>query len=165
MRDQQRAQFLNPIICSSTKQAASRGMSLALIRPRSSRFSWKEKTPSEIEREKNAYRIAASQLSFLDSELAALRPCPYEFKFDYQSEDGTAHRATCDDWETAAMFYSFRQRYGEVRALTEMERVFNHAYPAKGMAFAMGTHSRFPNIWLLVGVIRLDKLSQLSLAL
>jgi len=165
MRENERAGFLNPLLCASTKHAASQGMSLALIRPKSSRFYWKKRTQIEIDKERKAYRAAAQQLSLLDSELAALNPCPYEFKFDYQCEDGQLHRATCDDWETTAMFNAFQRRYGEQRALTEMDRVFNHNYPAKGMAFAMGTHSRFPDIWLLVGVIRLDEISQLSLAI
>lgn len=165
MRESERASFLNPLLCASTKEAASRRMSLALIRPQSSRFYWKQRTQAELDRERESYRAAARQLSFLDSELAALQPCPYEFKFDYRCEDDQPHRATCDDWETTAMFYTFQRRYGTQKALTEMERVFNHQYPTKGMAFAMGTHSRFPDIWLLVGVIRLDKLKQLSLPL
>ena len=165
MRERERAAFLNPLLCSSTKDAAARGMSLALIRPKASRFHWKERTPSELNREREAYKAAARQLSLLDKELAALTPCPYAFKFDYQSEDGQLHKATCDDWETTAMFYSFQKRYGTDRALTEMDHVFNHTYPNKGMAFAMGTHSLFPDVWLLVGVIRLDLVKQLSLAL
>ena len=63
------------------------------------------------------------------------------------------------------MFNRFQKEYGTDRALAEMERVFNREYPTRGMAFAMGTHSRFPDVWLLVGVIRLNKISQLSLAL
>ncbi len=165
MRKSERATFLNPLICTSTKDAASKGMSLALVRPRSSRFYWKQRTPTELDRERNAYRAAAKQISFLNSELAALNPCPYEFRFDYRCEDGQLHRATCDDWETTAMFYSFQRRYGTQSALIEMERAFSHSYPTKGMAFAMGTHSRFPEIWLLVGILKLDELKQLTLAL
>jgi hypothetical protein len=67
--------------------------------------------------------------------------------------------------KTTAMFYHFQKEYGTGRALEKMEQVFNRDYPSRGMAFAMGTHSRFPDVWLLVGVIRLDKISQLSLAL
>lgn len=165
MREPERAHFLNPLLLPSTKAAAERAMSLALIRPKRTHFYWKEKKASDIRDEREAYRTASRQLSFLDKELAALAPCPYEFKFDYQTEDDVKHEATCDDWETTAMFYSFRRRYGTNGALAEMAQVFNKMYPAKGMAFAMGTHSRFPDIWLLVGVLRLDKLYQYALAL
>ena len=44
-----------------------------------------------------------------------------------------------------------------------MEETFGEDYPRKGMAFEMGTHSRRPDQWLLVGVLRLDRPEQLSL--
>lgn len=163
MRDGERALFLNPIIKSSTTEAASLGMSLTLIRPRTSSFYWRKKTDLEINKEREGYRTAARQLSLMDRELAALDPCPFEFKFDYKCEDGRSHKATCDDWETTAMFYKFRKLYGEEQALRHMSQTFDGAYPRKGMAFAMGTHSRFPDIWLLIGVLRIDESRQLTL--
>jgi hypothetical protein len=165
MPERERAIFLNKLLVPSTKAAAELGMSLAILRPKNSHFYWTRKKEQDIKRERDAYKAASRQLSFLDKELAALTPCPYEFRFDYQTDDDVTHQATCDDWETTAMFYGFERRYGADRALHEMDRVFNGVYPMKGMAFAMGTHSRFPDVWLLVGVIRLDKVRQLSLAL
>ncbi len=61
------------------------------------------------------------------------------------------------------MFYNLERQYGADFALQHMDRIFNQEYPRKGMVFAMGTHSRFPDVWLLVGVIRLNKDDQLSL--
>ena len=40
---------------------------------------------------------------------------------------------------------------------------FNEEYPRKGMAFAMGTHSKYPNSWLLVGILRVDYSDQLQM--
>ncbi len=165
MQERERAQFLSRVLVPSTKVAESAGNSLAIIRPNQSEFFWQQRTQSDLAKERAAYRAAAKQLSFFDHQLASLNPCPYAFKFKYLTEDGTRHTATCDDWETTAMFYRFRKEYGTDRALAEMDRVFNRDYPSRGMAFTMGTHSRFPDVWLLVGVIRLDKVSQLSLAL
>jgi len=165
MPERERTQFLNRFLVSSTKIAESAGKSLAIIRPQQSEFFWKQRTQSDLAKERAAYKAAAKQLSFFDHQLASLNPCPYEFKFKYWTEDGIKHVATCDDWETTAMFNRFQKEYGTDRALAEMERVFNREYPTRGMAFAMGTHSRFPDVWLLVGVIRLNKISQLSLAL
>lgn len=163
---EERVTFLNRIVQHSTKAAAEAGMSLALIRPTQPRFYWKEKRKPDLDREKHAYQFAARQLSLLDKELNALEPCKYEFKFDYRSSDGSTHSATCDDWETTAMFNNFSRQYGEQPALSKMSHVFNESYPNKGMVFAMGTHSRFPKIWLLVGVLRLDQASpQLALSL
>jgi hypothetical protein len=72
---------------------------------------------------------------------------------------------TCEDWETAATFYKWERLLGVKAALDRMDTVFNEEYPVAGMAFAMGTHSRHPDQWLLVGVLRLDALHQAALAL
>lgn len=160
----ERAGFLNHLIVPSTSIAKERGNTLALIRPVDPIFSWKRKTVDEIAQERRAYEEAARQLSFFDKELSALEPCPYAFHFQYKTEDGKAHTATCDDWETAAMFHRGQRTHGVAGTLAHMDKVFNRDYPRKGMVFAMGTHSRRPDQWLLVGVIRLDRVSQLSFA-
>ena len=49
------------------------------------------------------------------------------------------------------------------KALKLMDETFNLEYPKNGMVFAMGTHSRYPSKWLLVGVIRLDEEDQIPL--
>jgi len=161
----ERATFLEPILTGSTAEAAAKGMSLTLVRPASVRFRCKAKTSDQIEAERRAYQEAAQQKSFLDAdpELMALDPCPYAFHFDWTDSDGKPHKATCDDWETAATFYKRRQTMSVKDALLSLERTFGEEYPNKGMAFAMGTHSRRPEQWLLVGVLRLDRQKQLSL--
>jgi hypothetical protein len=71
----------------------------------------------------------------------------------------------CEDWQTAAMFHRWERLMGTEAALDRMSVTFNERYPAAGMAFAMGTHSRHPDQWLLVGVLRLDRVSQFALSL
>ncbi|WP_133065580.1 hypothetical protein [Niveispirillum lacus] len=156
MPERDRAIFLNRIIMNSTDQAASHGMTLALIRPETVKFFYKRKSVTQIERERIAYQEAARQKSLLDPDLEALEPCPFAFHFDWKDSDGKSHKATCDDWETAATFYRRRHDKGEQEALRSMEVTFGEEYPRNGMAFAMGTHSRRPEQWLLVGVIRLN---------
>ena len=119
----------------------------------------------EIEEERQAYKEAANQHSLFDEDLAQLEPCPYAFIFDYEDEAGKSHTSTSDDWETAAMYRNFANKYGERETIAIMKKTFEEDYPAKGMAFAMGTHSRYPEVWLLVGVIRLDIVKQMSLEL
>lgn len=165
MRPKERAQFLNKLVLPSTDAAAARGHTLTLIRPTSSTFLWKKKTVASIERERRGYQAAASQGSFFDDDLNVLKPCPYAFTFRYETSDGKSHVGTCDDWETTATFYKWSAQYGEDAALLQMDKVFNEDYPEKGMIFAMGTHSRRPKQWLLVGVLRLDRGDQLSMAL
>lgn len=101
-------------------------------------------------------------MSFIAQQQEPLTPCPFEFRFKYRTDDG-AHDHACGDWETAAMYYNFAKLYGEKGALKKMEDTFNFEYPEKGMVFALGTDSRYPSQWLLVGILRLDKVDQLNL--
>jgi hypothetical protein len=136
-----------------------------LIQPAQVRFRWKAKTERQIAEERQAYEAAASQTSFFDKELCALNPCPYAFQFEWTDADGKRHRSSCDDWETAATYYRREKAMGARGALASMEKTFRQDYPSQGMVFAMGTHSRRPEQWLLVGVLRLDRVNQMSLGL
>ncbi|CAA7624736.1 conserved hypothetical protein [Magnetospirillum sp. LM-5] len=156
-----RAEFLDPLVVGSVEVAVQRGQSLALIRPRDVRFVCRKKTVEEIETERASFAAAASQKTFFDKDLTALDPCPYDFRFRYKTDAGS-HDHSCADWETAVMFWNFEKRYGEDEALRLMSGTFNDEYPRKGMVFAMGTHSRWPQSWLLIGVIRLDVPKQMA---
>lgn len=151
----ERAALLNPLVVGSVAAAQDAGQSLALIRPIEPRFIIERKTAAQILAEKQEYERVAAQRSLFDEELAALDPCPYSFRFKYRTEAGE-HENACEDWETAAMFWRLRKSYGENAALHRIKTTFGEQYPQKGMAFAMGTHSRFRTTWLLIGVIRLD---------
>lgn len=162
MPRRERAAFLQPLIRGSTSEATERGETLTLIRPVEPRFRCRKKDTSTLDKERAAYALAADQLSFFAAAQRPLDPCPYEFIFRYQSEDGP-HEHQCGEWETAAMYFKFSRRYGEQGALDRMMETFNNEYPEKGMVFAMGTHSRYPGTWLLVGVLRLDIVRQLNM--
>ncbi len=64
------------------------GQSLALVRPINTKFNCKAKSASEIEEEKEAYRISAQPDSFFDQKLADLEPSPYEFRFSFEDKNG-----------------------------------------------------------------------------
>jgi len=64
------------------------------------------------------------------------------------------------DWETHVMFWRRRELYGEKGALESMAGEFNDEYPKKGMVFALGNQAKRPQTWQLLGVIRLDELTQ-----
>lgn len=158
-----RSRFLDPIVVRSVDEAASRGQTLALIRPRNVIFRATLKSSVTIADERRAYALAASQGSFLDEALRPLDPCPFAFHFSYQTADQKNHLHVSDDWETSAMFYRFSSALGQEGALQRMKEIFEIEYPKKGMAFALGTHSRRPKQWLLVGILRLDEERQISL--
>jgi hypothetical protein len=159
LASRQRAGLLLPMVVGSAQAAAARGHSIAILRPRNTRFITPPKTPTEIEKERDAYRRAASQTSMFDEQLAELEPSPFEFRFQFE-DDGGKHNYENGDWETHAMFWSWRSRYGEAETLRRMGEVFNDEYPAKGMVFAIGNQAKRPQTWQLLGVIRLDDTPQ-----
>ncbi|MBC6437028.1 MAG: hypothetical protein GDA52_02545 [Rhodobacteraceae bacterium] len=155
-----RAGFLAPLISSSVRDAADAGKSLALIRPRRTRFYCKAKTPEQVEKERETYRQAARQGAFFDEELKVLEPSPYTFRFRF--EDGTGpHDYANGDWEAHAMFFNGRQREGSDEAVLKwMCKIFNEEYPQKGVLFCVGNMAKRPHTWQLLGVLRVDDTGQ-----
>lgn len=159
LQESERARFLAPIVRRSAKEAMSLGHSLALIRPRNTRFFSKIKTKAEIAEERDAFRRAARQTQLFDRELAELEPSPYDFRFKFE-DDGGEHNYQNGDWEAHAMFWCQSQRSSATEALKWMDATFNDEYPKRGMAFAIGNQAKRPQTWQLLGVIRLDETSQ-----
>lgn len=156
----ERASFLEGLISPSIDAAATRGKSLALIRPTDTRFYYKPKSPNKIKSEQQKYELAVSQLSFFDKELMALEPSPYDFRFKFNDESGS-HDFSCGDWETHAMFFKSRKREAsEKKALEWISATYNEKYPSKGMLFAAGNIAARPRTWQLLGVLRVDNTGQ-----
>jgi hypothetical protein len=135
------------------------GRSLTLVRPRNTRFIAKRKSAAALAEEREAYKIAAQQTSIFDKELAELEPSPFDFRFQFEDNAGR-HDYQNGDWETHVMFWRWRDRYGEADALARMASVFNDDYPQRGMVFALGNQAKRPQTWQLLGVIRLDEMTQ-----
>lgn len=155
----ERARAFNPLIVSSVAEASRRGQSLALIRPEETRFIFKRKSNSGLAEERIAYSKAARQGLLFDKELDQLEPSPYEFRFKFRDAEAE-HTYANGDWEAHAMFYrGTRSGKSDKEVLDWMDHTFNVEYPAKGMAFAVGNQAKRPQVWQLLGVLRLDKLS------
>jgi hypothetical protein len=159
----ERTRFLEPIVVASTRVATERGQSLALLRPQNTRFYWKEKSKADLASEIEHIRAHSRQASFLDKELPNFEPTPYEFRFKFRDAEGGEHDCENGDWEAHAMYWRWSKEYGGARALEMMAERFNDDYPKRGMAFAQGTLFKRPNIWTLLGVVRLDPLIQAEL--
>jgi hypothetical protein len=143
----------------------SEGKTLALLRPRNLKFFITRKSEGDFNKERQEFKEFAAQADLFNSApLIPYEPCPYQFKYAYTIDDGE-REGTCQDWETDATFYNWSRHYGEAKALENMQRVFGEEYPQKGMVFAMGTHSRYPETWLINGIIRLDEITQMSFSL
>lgn len=158
-----RQSILQAALQPSIEEAEAKGMTLALLRPQQATLKITKKSQSVLDREKAVYDLAADQGSLFGDSVEALNPCPYEFRYRWTDETGVQRNHECGDWETDATFFNWRRAYGEIAALKLMQERFGEEYPAKGMAFALGTHSQRPKQWLLVGVLRMDAPKQLGL--
>ena len=156
MTERERAEFLEPLVVGSVREAAARSESLALIRPLDSRFRYKPKPAERIAAERRAYETVAAQGSFFDRELAALEPSPFEFRLSFRDADGWHHHS-CADWETTATYWKQSRSSGSAGALAHLERMYNEVYPAKGLAVVLGNMAKRPRTWLLLAVMRLDR--------
>jgi len=155
----ERSRFLDKVVVGSAKAAEAKGQSLALVRPRNTRFYWREKTKTELASERARFAAYSRQGSMFDKELAALDPTPFEFRFKFEDEAGE-HDCENGDWEAHAMFANWSRGRGADEVLKMMSGKFNDEYPKLGMAFVQGTLFKRPNIWTLLGVIRLDPMVQ-----
>lgn len=163
LKKPERQRFLaRSIVTSLDNERASR-RSLALLKAKILGFKIEKRSSSEMENERSRFGALHKQTDLFNAKpIIPYQPCPYRFKYRYQTDDGL-REGTCQDWEIEATFFNWQRLYGEERALTEMNRVFGEEYPSKGMLLAMGTHSQYPDTWLINGVIRLDEFDQLSL--
>ena len=163
MRKVDRARFLDRAIVTSLNAEYEAGRSLALLQPEIRDF--------RISR-KGAEKLAAQQAKidafhaqddmFIPRPIVPARACPYEFQYVYRTEDGD-REGTCQDWETEATFFKWRNLHNEQWAIDEMRRMFGEELPERGLYFAMGTHSQYPKTWLINGLIQLQRSAQASL--
>lgn len=158
-KDSARARLAESLTRESISHAESNRETLTLIRPKDITLSWQLKSDAELHIERQKHARLASQSSFFDAPATPLEPCPYAFTFKWKSDAGSDHKHTCDDWETSTAFFRRRHRLGEVDALRSLKETYEVQYLSKGMRFALGTHSRRDNQWLLVGVLRVDDLA------
>lgn len=163
LKPAERQRFLAARIVTGLKREREANRSLALLKARIIRFSHEQKTADDLAQESARFAALHTQSDLFNTKpLIPYQPCPFRFQYRYETDDGV-RTGTCQDWEIEATFYKWCRDYGEQRALAEMQRVFGEEYPAKGMLMAMGTHSQYPDTWLINGIIRLDEVQQLAL--
>ncbi len=135
---------------------------MALLKPEILEFVFEKKASDELKEETNRFEALRAQGDLFSKQSTPHQTCPYRFRYKYRTEDGERF-GTCQDWEIEATYFYWSKRYGEEKALSEMQRVFGEEYPRKGMLLAMGTHSLYPETWLINGVVRLDEIRQQTL--
>ncbi|WP_407194616.1 hypothetical protein [Bradyrhizobium sp. STM 3566] len=164
LKPSERSKFLSKAIVTSLNSERQARRSFALLKPLEvNSFRYEKKSKSDIDEEKETFDAIRAQTDLFSKHVVrTYTPCPYLFKYRYRTDDGV-REGTCQDWEIEATFHKWSRRYGEAKALAEMQRVFGKEYPSNGMLLAMGTHSLHPDTWLINGVVRQDDISQHSL--
>ena len=163
LKKAERERFLANSIVTSLDKEREAERSLALLKAEILDFSAVEKSAEEIQIETAKFDALRAQPNLFNAkQIIPYKPCPYRFKYRYRTDDGK-REGTCQDWEIEATFYLWAKKYGQDHALSEVTRVFGEEYPLEGMLLAMGTHSRYPDTWLINGVVRLDDVKQPTL--
>lgn len=168
MKREERADFLAPLVRSSTEEADAARDSLALVRPKKIVLRAHDKPKSDLEYETREHKKLADQGSLfdVDREVRPFTPCRKRFTLDWVDINSKSHTHVCDDWETVTAFERFDRMYGEERALRELRHKYEQQYFDAGLVLGFSTHSRrnveygARNQWLLVGLIRLDETNQ-----
>lgn len=159
IRETERAGLLGPAIVTGLEGERAKGRSLALLKPDIREFVVERKSPEEFEAERQRFEALRAQEDLFAKKVTPYAPCPFRFKYRYRTDDGDRF-GTCQDWEIEATFYNWSRRYGEEKALAEMRRVYGEDMPRRGLLLAMGTHSQYPDVWLINGLVRLDPIDR-----
>jgi len=163
LKPSERERFLSNLIVTSLDKEREKGRSLALLKAEKLSFKIAKRKAEDVAKDQARFDALRAQPDMFNSKtIIPYNPCPYEFKYRYQTDDG-AREGTCQDWEMEATFFKWRNEYGEETTLQKMHQTFGVDYPQKGMLLAMGTHSLYPDTWLINGVIRLNDVIQKSL--
>jgi hypothetical protein len=163
IKPSERERFLKRTIVSGLVKERQAGRSLALLKATIEEFLVERRSPEDIAADVARFAKLRAQPDLFNAKaVIPYSPCTYRFKYRYRTDDGE-RTGTCQDWEIEATFFNWSRRYGEEPAVAEMRRVFGEEYPRRGMLLAMGTHSLYPDVWLINGVVRLDDHGQEAL--
>ena len=144
----------------SLKKEREQNKSLALLEAEIIDFKVEKRSKEDIQKKQEQFSKSREQGDLLYNKTnKAYTRSPYEFKYNYRTEDGE-REGTCQDWEIDATYFKWSNKYGEIGALDKIKKRFGEEYPLKGMLLAMGTHSQYPDTWLINGIVRLDKVKQ-----
>lgn len=91
-----------------------------------------------------------------------LRKIPHDFYYEYEcrSTDGsTNYRHKITDWEIGALYWNCVNQYGQKWEGFFRKKLEDEFSQKKDLYFLMGTMHRFPDKWLIVGLVYPPKLS------
>jgi len=162
---QKRENLVNPVVVASEIEAASKGNSLALIRPENVSLTWRKRSDSELAEARKAFEQQAKQSSMFDKDLDIIEPCPFEFKMQFSDGDGKTRNKKCSDWETSAAYFNLSRKFDEQKALEHLQTTYCDEYVRTGLVFALGNMAKRPQTWQLLGIFPTARSGQTMLEL
>ncbi len=133
------------------------GETLGFIRP--SRLLGLDITPVKNPDWTEKERLNLTQQVLFDDEESRRRPplrkLPFDFHYRYESEDeqGTMeHRHMITDWEAGALYWNC-VRSAEADWEKPLREKLESNFAEKDLFLLMGTVHRFPDQWLIIGLI------------
>jgi hypothetical protein len=130
------------------------GKTLGFIRPKA--VSSFEITPAKPPTWNDEDYQKLAQDGLFDTEemrnRVVLQKVPFDYYYKYISGE-SVHRHKVVDWEAGALYWNCLHRYGEKGWHEKFRYKFETEFQKKDLLFLMGTIHRFPDHWLIVGLI------------
>ena len=133
------------------------GQTLGFIRPAEFTLEIKPSESADWTPEEQAKLI---QDGLFDSKEARsrfpLRKMPFDFYYSYTCETPVGqsnHRHKLTDWEVSALYWNCQRDYRKDWEKYFRLRLETDISQNKEIAFLMGTMHRFPDLWLIVGLV------------
>jgi hypothetical protein len=160
-RWQERRQWIEPHIVEEFSALELRrqttGETLGFIRP--SRLIELEITPVQPPDWTEEDKAKLLQDGLFDTLAARRRPplkkLPYDFHYRYECETSRGKeilRHMITDWEVGALYWNCYRKYGR-RWEMYLRQKLEGEFAEKDLLFLMGTVHRFPDQWLIVGLV------------
>lgn len=138
-------------------QRQATGKSLGFIRP--TRLLQLEIKPNRSPDWTEEEKIKLMREGLFDSQAARkrapLRKLPFAFYYEYECTvpEGTKkYRHMITDWEVGALFWRCQRDYG-AKWESFFRKKLEQEFSKKDLLFLMGTVHRFPEQWLIVGLV------------
>ena len=158
----ERVQWIEPHVVPTFNALEARrqatGETLGFLRP--SRIVELKITPVKATDWTEADRQRLSQDGLFDTPEVKARPplrkLPFDFHYDYECAtpagvETNTHKLT--DWEAGALYWKCAQDYGPRGWEAKFRQRFETEFAAKDLLLLMGTIHRFPDQWLIVGIV------------
>jgi hypothetical protein len=81
-----------------------------------------------------------------------LRKLPFDFHYHYES-GGKLEKHKLVDWEVGALYWNCFRAYGQGGWEAKFRQRLEAEFSQKDLLFLMGTIHRFPDQWLIVGIV------------